>query len=754
MKKNINLLLFIFITILFAVYLISQNSNPHMGIHVAKNEQDDFYVTGLAELGWGWSNEIESGDVIKLIDGEHPANNKIVDQYSRIEQAQTMTVNRNRVERTYQIDYSTITLQQVLFYLVLPILYFVLATLLSLTLYRNYTNKSAFVLIYFMQLLGVGYLGSSLSVKLFPIGLMTVDFTLLIAPILFLHFIYDYMKEKGIVWFSRKILYWLYLFTLLIFISVTFELIQLPTKQVLLAVFMMIITIISWLLFKGFKLAKTEDRDLQSMYRMMLRTLMIAIAPYTFLYALPNLILNTSFIRSELSIAFIFYLPIIFLYLLTTGKMYLIKIHIKQLSYYLVLAFIFTLPLSGLYYLLAKPEFQFSTFGLSFIPIFSILLIGLYVKNYLDRRLRVTLFVDKNYYQESLYRFSEHLKDQNNTVSILRAFQREIEDVLNAEDVRYYQMDQGRLLDTAEQSYQALLKKIQPKQLHVGKIIQSGRTWCITVGRKANDDVLFFGTLADGRRLNSEEHEWLATLAYYTSVSLENMAKIEDLLIQLSQNQASQSNWINRLIFNWSENERKKLASDIHDSFLQKVILLKRKIDDNHLFSKDSSRKALEQDFEDIIFDIRETCRELTPPLLMEVGLEAALRELVKKCNLRTNILFTMRITDFFNENLLSSEYKHMIFRTIQELFNNAIKHSHADKVTITLSITEEQFELIYFDNGVGLPEKNHQEVEKQMGLIGIKNRIESFGGMILFHTEPKSNKGLEMVTKVPITDV
>lgn len=91
-----------------------------------------------------------------------------------------------------------------------------------------------------------------------------------------------------------------------------------------------------------------------------------------------------------------------------------------------------------------------------------------------------------------------------------------------------------------------------------------------------------------------------------------------------------------------------------------------------------------------------------------------------------------------------------MIFRTIQELFNNAIKHSKATKANVTLSLKDEQIELVYFDNGIGIPENINLEAKNQMGLIGIKNQIQSFDGLIRFNSE--SNKGLDIIAYIPMT--
>lgn len=752
MNKNILLSLFIFLSIIYATYLTQQNTNPFIGIFVSDNDHGDFYVSALHDLGWAWHNGIEPGDLIVLIDGEQPEHNNIVSDSGRIEQIKTLTVNQNGTNTTFQIDYFSVLAQQGFIYFLIPSLYFLMSLLLSITLYRNYKSNSSLTLIFLMLVLGIGYIGSSLSMKLSSVGLITADFTLLTAPILFLNFIYHYMKEKGAVWFSKHALYILYGIAMIVLILVTFDLIDLPITEVLLITFVSFLAVIGGLLTKGFIILK--NNPLRATYSWIFKSLIIALAPYTLLYAIPYIVWGSTLVRPELAILFIFTLPVCFLFLLTTGTLYLVRIHIKQFTYYAVLSVVFALFICGLYYVLSEEPFQIQTLGMFFGFTFLFTLSSFYLRNYIDRLLRSSLFVEKDYYQKSIYRFSEALKHENSVDGVFKAFQREVTDVLSVNNILFCHIDKNRKQNEElelDMSYQKLSRKLQ--DLRIGKIIQSGNTFSITVGERDESYIVFFGTLSRTRYLNSEEHEWISTLAYYSSVSLENMMKIEDLLTQLKKSQSPNSKWVTRLIFKWSEEERKKLANDIHDSFLQDIIILKRKID--AIKSKTTETQVntqlieLDEDIEDIIFTIRETCQELTPPLLVEFGLEASLTELMNKFNLRSNSLLTIEFKDYFNEQLLTLNYKRIIYRTVQELLNNAAKHSKAPKVDITLAVNNDHVELKYMDNGIGMHLDHKLSNEGKMGLLGMKERIQSFDGTIKFNSVP--GKGLNVIANIPI---
>ena len=95
-----------------AIYLIQQNTKAFIGIFVSTNSDNEVQVYGLDDLGWGWQNEIRSGDIIELIDGSDPSDHKLVNEYGRIEQVETLTIRRDGEVSTYQIDYNSVLKSQ------------------------------------------------------------------------------------------------------------------------------------------------------------------------------------------------------------------------------------------------------------------------------------------------------------------------------------------------------------------------------------------------------------------------------------------------------------------------------------------------------------------------------------------------------------------------------------------------------------------------------------------------------------------
>ncbi|MFN7249520.1 MAG: ATP-binding protein [Anaerobacillus sp.] len=270
-----------------------------------------------------------------------------------------------------------------------------------------------------------------------------------------------------------------------------------------------------------------------------------------------------------------------------------------------------------------------------------------------------------------------------------------------------------------------------------------------------------------GLKLQVQRQEYLvpevnsgtALLNYVIKNDIKAMIEIEDLIKELENLKSkdlncTNCNYLSQLIFNWAERERKKLASDIHDSFLQDIIIVKRKIEEVKLVTLkehpnlENKVTELEEEILDIVFSMRETCQELAPPHLEETSLENSLKELEEKFKLRCNSILTITVVDS-PKQLLNSEYKLVVYRIVQELLNNAIKHSEAAEVTIFIQISETELKLSYQDNGVGTDLSLLNTDQKRIGLIGMAGRVHSVGGQMNFNSKP--NEGMNVEIDIPL---
>ncbi|WP_256762402.1 PAS domain S-box protein [Cohnella sp. WQ 127256] len=247
---------------------------------------------------------------------------------------------------------------------------------------------------------------------------------------------------------------------------------------------------------------------------------------------------------------------------------------------------------------------------------------------------------------------------------------------------------------------------------------------------------------------------WLVTITRYVSVLLDNFLLIEDLTNELAQTASRQiaPPWLLRFLFKLSENERKHLAQDLHDAALQEQIIWYRKLDlllEDDEVTGDIREKLgqIAQGLLDVIYQIRISCNELRPPMLMKEGLITSLEALFEFTQLRANYQIQFD-TEYF-ECVMNDDFIIGLYRIVQELLANATKHSSATEVRILLSNDSEYIRLEYGDNGVGMDVTGTEDCFTSMGIYGMRERVRSMEGTIQFHSA--QNNGLKIFITIPV---
>jgi len=281
--------------------------------------------------------------------------------------------------------------------------------------------------------------------------------------------------------------------------------------------------------------------------------------------------------------------------------------------------------------------------------------------------------------------------------------------------------------------------------------LSPGDTW-IRIGEKRHPAYL---RIALDHGLLPIEREWLETAVRYVTILYDNLHLIEDLMKRMEDLVAANETprWMLRLLFKLSEKERATLSSDLHDSVLQDLIIWYRKLESlRSLGSFDPAAqqelKRIEEGLLDAIHQIRITCNELRPPFLLKMGLIQSLKSLFEYTRMFANyeIEFVSETpaADLAEEQILG------MYRIVQELLNNANKHSQADKVTITLANAVDGLAFTYADNGVGMEWAEHRDSFSHMGLAGIEKRVLSLDGKVTFRSAPGQGFGVDI--RFPVT--
>ena len=200
------------------------------------------------------------------------------------------------------------------------------------------------------------------------------------------------------------------------------------------------------------------------------------------------------------------------------------------------------------------------------------------------------------------------------------------------------------------------------------------------------------------------------------------------------------------------ENERKRIAADLHDGVGQLMSAAKMNLSavENDLPFKTADQKSA---YQKAIALVDESCKEvrsishqMMPNALLKSGLSSAIKEFLDKID--SSVIKINLHTEGLNERL-DSNVETVCYRVIQECVNNVIKHSGANTLEISLIRDLDGISATIEDNGKGF---NARELSKfeGIGLKNIRSRIQYLKGTVDFDSEP--GKGTLVAIHVPIT--
>lgn len=201
------------------------------------------------------------------------------------------------------------------------------------------------------------------------------------------------------------------------------------------------------------------------------------------------------------------------------------------------------------------------------------------------------------------------------------------------------------------------------------------------------------------------------------------------------------------------EEERKRIGRDLHDGVGAALSRLNTLIhqwmgNDNKQELKDNNKSSCFQLLDSIEQDTRQIAHLLSPPTLELFGLEEALYELGENISRLNNLPVNIhsRLTHSFSGVAKATQLS--LFRVLQELLANTIKHARARQVTIDMSETTDAWVLVYTDDGKGLPDKKDRK--SGMGLFNIESRLSMIGAAYAITSLPGS--GMQVAISIPFT--
>ncbi|WP_273130369.1 histidine kinase [Bacillus weihaiensis] len=752
--------LFVILSIILSVYMTYLNIKfPYVGVNVQISEEDKIIINNIEPKSWAEKIGIKLGDEVIEVNGENPFKHRPLIDQNVVEQVNSFTLKRGEKVNEYSISNSTIFSTHGLLIIIIPFTVLALCLFCSFYIYKSNKSvnlKSAYLLNLFLLIIAMAYISATGSSKGDLISRYVNLSLFILVPVSYLHFLHQYFIELGKSLFNSaniKFGYTLVLFNILLEIAQDIIGFRFDINRLVNLLSFLILLILTFILkYTGLK--KIRYSDQAYIVKVLIVTNILAFSPFLFFYVIPFLLFQKYVFPPTFLATFLLLIPFSLVYQFLATKIYDIEFLLGRIRYYSLLAVIPTFVIAGLTLNLKEDNPDFYQIKLS-IMLFISLLIIFYTKEIFDYRFRLKRFSEKYNYQDSIFKYTQSIRKASTLEQVVTELKQVITDVLIVSKAYFIEVDKEKNISSVdpnakEADYSPYVNEIKDVSNEIGKIIEVNKGFIINIGETEDKSyVLLCLSVLNTPILTRDEISWLKTLSFYTNVSLENFLKIDELMQHLQKVETEGQNpaWLTKLLFSIEEKQRSNLAKDLHDSVLQDLVSLKRQtemalaevdIDSDKLKSQ---LQEMNTNMTKIIKTTRETCQELRPQLLYDLGLVKALNKLV--IQFQDSVEFDIRLnTGNFTMNL-DIDTQLNLYRIVQELLTNAQKHSKAKNVLIILVCIKDKIVLHYEDDGIGFEYHEHFNRSESMGLSGMSERIKALKGTI--NIESSKNNGLKI---------
>jgi signal transduction histidine kinase len=197
------------------------------------------------------------------------------------------------------------------------------------------------------------------------------------------------------------------------------------------------------------------------------------------------------------------------------------------------------------------------------------------------------------------------------------------------------------------------------------------------------------------------------------------------------------------------ETERKRIAADLHDSLGPLLSAVKLNISSVDI-QEPGDREMLEKTaryLDEIIGSLRRISYDLLPNTLERKGLLEAIREFITQVNVRQSVKIQLFVV---KEIQVPKEKEIHIFRMIQEIVHNTIKHSQAGNLQIGLSEEGGYLLCLTKDDGRGFDKEKAMVKAQGLGLRSLESRCEILNGVLTLESKPGA--GTNYFIKIPVS--
>lgn len=258
-----------------------------------------------------------------------------------------------------------------------------------------------------------------------------------------------------------------------------------------------------------------------------------------------------------------------------------------------------------------------------------------------------------------------------------------------------------------------------------------------------------------------EQGNYRLRLPEFKLPELSRISSKFNLMAEVLQKSQEENRYLTQRSLAIQEDERRKLAYELHDELGQSITAIKAvatSIEQQSSRGDELTRESAETiiNLSSRMYDVaKNMMQQLRPPALDELGLRTALQDMIDDWNARHQDIFCY-FSFSGDVDGLGEQVDINIYRIVQESLTNIIKHAGATTVKINLQeITDggqidndsKLVELDIEDNGMGF---QATDVQKGLGLMGMRERAQALNGSFNIETEP--GKGTRIRVTIPLT--
>ena len=259
------------------------------------------------------------------------------------------------------------------------------------------------------------------------------------------------------------------------------------------------------------------------------------------------------------------------------------------------------------------------------------------------------------------------------------------------------------------------------------------------------------------RRFREDEIDLLSAIGREVGIAIENsrLYQQERALAEEQKGMQERLRFYLQQVTRAQEEERKRIAQELHDDTIQNMVLLMHQID---RFTTSTGYltpqqilflEELRQRISIVSDEVRRFTQDLRPSLLDDLGLLPTLDWLASDVTKNFDIAVT--VTTVGHACRFSPETESTLFRIAQEALRNVWKHAHATTAQIKVEFTPEKVTLTISDNGKGFEPKDDVDelaTSGKLGLVGMRERAQLIGAVLTVKSQP--GKGTSVIVEIP----